>query len=172
MSESFYENTLARFGTLQEQLSLHPDDKRSICTFRRDCCALLQEMILNAEYAQDLKLSKLGMEIAADAAKTRICEERSDGCLITRPDPCPQDLRAICVKAYDKFNASVQARDKMFIPPRIERTEAGFERLKFAVVSLSVQNVNGFVLMELIGIFAITSVQLPAVNGFSTTLFS
>ena len=128
MSESFYENTLARFGTLQEQLSLHPDDKRSICTFRRDCCALLQEMILNAEYAQDLKLSKLGMEIAADAAKTRICEERSDGCLITRPDPCPQDLRAICVKAYDKFQASVQPRDKMFIPPRIERTAPDAER--------------------------------------------
>ena len=128
MSESFYENTLARFGTLQEQLSLHPDDKRSICTFRRDCCALLQEMILNAEYAQDLKLSKLGMEIAADAAKTRICEERSDGCLITRPDPCPQDLRAICVKAYDKFQASVQPRDKMFIPPRIERTAPDKER--------------------------------------------
>ena len=128
MSESFYENTLARFGTLQEQLSLHPDDKRSICTFRRDCCALLQEMILNAEYAQDLKLSKLGMEIAADAAKTRICEERSDGCLITRPDPCPQDLRAICVKAYDKFRASVQPRDKMFIPPRIERTAPDKER--------------------------------------------
>lgn len=128
MSESFYENTLARFGTLQEQLSLHPDDKRSICTFRRDCCALLQEMILNAEYAQDLKLSKLGMEIAADAAKTRICEERSDGCLITRPDPCPQDLRAICVKAYDKFQASVQPRDKMFIPPRIERTAPDAEK--------------------------------------------
>ena len=128
MSESFYENTLARFGTLQEQLSLHPDDKRSICTFRRDCCALLQEMILNAEYSQDLKLGKLGMEIAADAAKTRICEERSDGCLITRPDPCPQDLRAICVKAYDKFRASVQPRDKMFIPPRIERTAPDKER--------------------------------------------
>ena len=128
MSESFYENTLARFGTLQEQLSLHPDDKRSICTFRRNCCALLQEMILNAEYAQDLKLSKLGMEIAADAAKTRICEERSDGCLITRPDPCPQDLRAICVKAYDKFQASVQPRDKMFIPPRIERTAPDAEK--------------------------------------------
>ena len=128
MSESFYENTLARFGTLQEELSLHPDDKRSICTFRRDCCALLQEMILNAEYAQDLKLSKLGMEIAADAAKTRICEERSDGCLITRPDPCPQDLRAICVKAYDKFQASVQPRDKMFIPPRIERTAPDAEK--------------------------------------------
>ena len=128
MSESFYENTLARFGTLQEQLSLHPDDKRSICTFRRDCCALLQEMILNAEYAQDLKLSKLGMEIAADAAKTRICEERSDGYLITRPDPCPQDLRAICVKAYDKFQASVQPRDKMFIPPRIERTAPDAEK--------------------------------------------
>ena len=128
MSESFYENTLARFDTLQEQLSLHPDDKRSICTFRRNCCALLQEMILNAEYAQDLKLSKLGMEIAADAAKTRICEERSDGCLITRPDPCPQDLRAICVKAYDKFQASVQPRDKMFIPPRIERTAPDAEK--------------------------------------------
>ena len=72
MSELVYENTLARFCTLQEQLSLHPDDKRSIYAFRRECCALLQEMILNAEYAQDLKLCKLGMEIAADAAKTRI----------------------------------------------------------------------------------------------------
>ena len=128
MSELVYENTLARFCTLQEQLSLHPDDKRSIYAFRRECCALLQEMILNAEYAQDLKLCKLGMEIAADAAKTRICEERSDGCLITRPDPCMQDLREICVKAYDKFNASVQARDKMFIPPRIERTAPDQER--------------------------------------------
>ena len=39
-----------------------------------------------------------------------------------------QDLREICVKAYDKFNASVQARDKMFIPPRIERTAPDQER--------------------------------------------
>lgn len=128
MSESFYENTLARFDTLQEQLSLHPDDKRLICAFRRDCCTLLQEMILNTRYVQDLKLCKLGMEIAADATKTRVCEERADGCIITRPDPCPQDLLEICLKAYDKFQVSVQSRDKLFIPPRIERTAPDAEK--------------------------------------------
>ena len=128
MSEPFYENALARFDTLQEQLSLHPYDKRSIYVFRRECCALLREMILDEEYAQDLKACKLGMEIAARAAKTRVCEERTDGCLITRPDPCPQDLLEICLKAYDKFQASVQSRDKLFIPPQIERTAPDTER--------------------------------------------
>lgn len=140
MSESFYENTLMRFGTLQKQLSLHPDDKSSVYAFRRDCCALLQEIILNTEHVQDLKLCKLGMEIAAGAAQTRVCEERADGCLITRPDPCPMDLRDIIVKAYDKFQASVQTRDKMFISPRIERTAPDKERSLSALRLHDLQN--------------------------------
>ncbi len=127
MSEPFYENALARFDTLQEQLSLHPDDKRSIYAFRRECCALLQEMILDEEYAKDLKVYKLGMEITAQAVKTRVCEERADGCLITRPDPCPQDLREICVRIYDQLS-SVTCKERMYIPPRIERTTPDAER--------------------------------------------
>ena len=123
-----YETLAAQYLNLYETLSRNQNEQESIYIFRRECCALLQEIILNAEYAQDLKLCKLGMEIAANAAQTRICEKRSDGCIITRPDPCPQNLREICVKAYDKFQASVQPRDKMFIPPRIERTAPDAER--------------------------------------------
>lgn len=139
MPELFYDDAAAKFRVLRDNLSLNPNNTESIRLFREECCRLLQTIAKTPSASQDRNLCRLGMEIAAETAQTRVCEKREDGCLITRPDPCPEKLRALCVQIYDTLSASCRG-DRMYIPPRIERTGPDTERSLSALRRHDLQN--------------------------------
>ena len=131
MTASFFQNAKAAFDIYKNKLGLGPHDSRVIQDFRAGCCSLLQdipEKALPAETEETRELCRLGMEIAAEIAKTRICEIREDGCLITCPDICPENLRDICVTVSDQIAEIASGSSKMYIPPRLERTPPDSEK--------------------------------------------
>lgn len=125
MSASFYHEAEDRFRALWDSLSLHPYKQENIRTFRTQCSALLKELSEKAPSAKTEEaadLCRLGLEIAAETAKTRVCEIMQDGCLITQPDICPGDLRDECAAISDKLSETASGGSKMYIAPRLERT--------------------------------------------------
>lgn len=131
MSASFYHEAADRFRALRDRLSLHPHSKDNIRTFRTQCSVLLKELsekVPSSETEEMTALCRLGLEIAAETAKTRVCEIRQDGCLIVRPDVCPEETRDLCASASDQIAETASGGSKMYIPPSLERTQPSPEK--------------------------------------------
>ena len=125
MTASFLQSAQAKFQEYKNALALGPHNVAAIQAYRSGCCCLLQEIAEKYSYAEakeSLSLCRLGLEIAAEAAETRVCETREGGCLIVRPDICPADLRDICIDISDKLAGPASGGSKMYIAPRLERT--------------------------------------------------
>lgn len=125
MTASFLQSAENKFQEYKNNLAFHPHEANAIQAFRSRCCCLLLELVgktSSAEAIEALLLCRLGLDIAAEAAKTRVCETREGGCLIVRPDICPADLREVCIGISDKLAEPARGGSKMYIAPRLERT--------------------------------------------------